>query len=147
MPSPCVYTHACERLCTHVKDPIVHVTEFGGLWKHKNNQHALLPPKTECGCPSGGGIQNGHIRRNAENKKIKQCCSQQLHGHAAEPAGVGGAALCGDSAALRFHAGLLQPPLQQALPDGLLHPRAQGTSVWLSLFVRGGRRGDEGQGR
>ena len=20
------------------------------------------PPKTECGCPSGGGIKNGHIR-------------------------------------------------------------------------------------
>ena len=22
--------------------------EFGGLWKHENNQHALVPPKTEC---------------------------------------------------------------------------------------------------
>ena len=21
-----------------------------------------FPPKTECGCPSGGGIKNGHIR-------------------------------------------------------------------------------------
>ena len=21
-----------------------------------------LPPKTECACPSGGGIKNGHIR-------------------------------------------------------------------------------------
>ena len=27
--------------------------EFGGLWKHENNQHALVPPKTECGFPSG----------------------------------------------------------------------------------------------
>ena len=25
MPSPRVYTHACERPCTHVKDPTVHV--------------------------------------------------------------------------------------------------------------------------
>ena len=36
--------------------------EFGGLWKHENNQHALVLPKTECGCPSAGGIENGHIR-------------------------------------------------------------------------------------
>ena len=35
---------------------------FGGLWKHKNNQHALVPPKSECGCPSGGGINNGQTR-------------------------------------------------------------------------------------
>ena len=35
------------------------MSEFGGLWKHENNQHA---PKTECGCPSGGGIKTGHIR-------------------------------------------------------------------------------------
>jgi hypothetical protein len=38
------------------------MSEFGGLWKQKNNQHALVPPKTECGCPCGGGIKNGHIR-------------------------------------------------------------------------------------
>ena len=38
------------------------MSEFGGLWKHENNQHALVPPKTECGCPSAGGIKNGHIR-------------------------------------------------------------------------------------
>ena len=38
------------------------MSEFGGLWKHEHNQHALVPPKTECGCPSGGGIKNGHIR-------------------------------------------------------------------------------------
>ena len=37
------------------------MSEFGGLWKHKNNQHALVPPKTECGCPSGRGIKNGFI--------------------------------------------------------------------------------------
>ena len=47
------------------------MSEFGGLWKDKNNQRAFVPPKTECGCPSGGGIENGHIRypllwRNAE---------------------------------------------------------------------------------
>ena len=39
------------------------MSEFGGLWKHENNQLALVvvPPKTECGCLSGGGIKNGHI--------------------------------------------------------------------------------------
>ena len=36
--------------------------EFGGLVKHENNQHALVPPETECGCPSGGEIKNSHIR-------------------------------------------------------------------------------------
>ena len=36
--------------------------EFGGLWKHEHNQHALVLPKTECGCPSGGGLKNAHIR-------------------------------------------------------------------------------------
>ena len=38
------------------------MSEFGGLWNHENNQRALVPPKRECGCPSGGGIKNGHIR-------------------------------------------------------------------------------------
>ena len=38
------------------------MSEFDGLWKHENNHHALVPPKTECGCPSGGGMKNGHIR-------------------------------------------------------------------------------------
>ena len=33
---------------------------FGGLWTHEHNQRVL--PKTECGCPSGGGIKNSHIR-------------------------------------------------------------------------------------
>ena len=28
------------------------MSEFCGLWKHEHNQHALVPPKTECGCPS-----------------------------------------------------------------------------------------------
>ena len=77
----CVY-NACERPCTHVKDPLIHVmSEVSGLWKHKNNQHALVPLKTECGCPSGEGIKNGHIRypsqsyewRNAEERKKGKC--------------------------------------------------------------------------
>ena len=38
------------------------MSEFGGLWKHEINQHALVPPKTECGCPSGGGTKKGQIR-------------------------------------------------------------------------------------
>ena len=64
MPNPRVYAHAqeYERPRTHVKDPVeVHV-RFGGLWKHENNQHALVPLKMECGCPSGGGIKKDHIR-------------------------------------------------------------------------------------
>ena len=28
------------------------MSEFGGLWKHENNQHTLVPPKTECACPA-----------------------------------------------------------------------------------------------
>ena len=50
--------HAYERPCTHIKDPVV---LFDGLWEHKNNQHALVPPEMECGYPGGGGIKNGHI--------------------------------------------------------------------------------------
>ena len=38
------------------------MSEFGGLWKHENHQHTLVPPKKECGCLSGGGIKNGHMR-------------------------------------------------------------------------------------
>ena len=33
------------------------MSEFGGLWKHENNQHALVLTKMECDCPSGGGIK------------------------------------------------------------------------------------------
>ena len=44
----------------YLKDPVVRV-KFGGLWKHKNNQHELVLLKTKCGCPRGGGIKNGHI--------------------------------------------------------------------------------------
>ena len=37
------------------------MSEFGGLWKHENNQHELVPPKMEYGSPSGGGIKNGYM--------------------------------------------------------------------------------------
>ena len=47
------------------------MSEFGGLWKHENKQHALVPPKTEFGCPNGGGITNDH-RRNAEEEEDRQ---------------------------------------------------------------------------
>ena len=33
------------------------MSEFGGLWKHENNPHELVPVKMECGCPSGGGFK------------------------------------------------------------------------------------------
>ena len=54
--------------------------EFGGLWKHGNKQHALVPPKTECGCPSDGGIKNGHVLlwRNA-TKINKQTKTMEKH--------------------------------------------------------------------
>ena len=58
--NPRVYTHEYERPCTHITDPVVHV-RVRWIMEHKNNQHALVPKKTECGCPSGGGIKNGHI--------------------------------------------------------------------------------------
>ena len=51
------------------------MSELDRLWKHENSQHELVPPKTECGYPSGGGNKNGHIImlpliwRNAERKK------------------------------------------------------------------------------
>ena len=48
------------------------MSEFGGLWKHENNQHTLVHPKTECGCPSGGGIKNGHIRYGGMQKEKKK---------------------------------------------------------------------------
>ena len=49
------------------------MSECSGLWKHENNQHAFVPWKTECGCPSGGGIKNSRICyplwRNAEEEE------------------------------------------------------------------------------
>ena len=51
------------------------MSDSGGLWKHENNQHTLVPPKSECGWPSGGGMKNGHIVtlpllcRNAEEEE------------------------------------------------------------------------------
>ena len=38
------------------------MSELGGLRKHENNQHALVLSKTECGYPSGRGINNSHVR-------------------------------------------------------------------------------------
>ena len=51
------------------------MSEVDGLWKHENNQRALVPPKMECGCPNGRGIQNGHIcyssyGRTQKKKKV-----------------------------------------------------------------------------
>ena len=54
------------------------------------------------------------------------CCSQQLHQRAADSPGGGSIVMRREPAAIRFHAGLLQPPLQQALSPGLLQPCAQG---------------------
>jgi len=33
--------HAKRSDIIHVKDPVVHVKEFDGLWKHQITQHAL----------------------------------------------------------------------------------------------------------
>ena len=51
---------------------------------NKNNQYALVPSKTELGCPSGGGIKNGHIRypssyggtQKKREEKKHACCTQ-----------------------------------------------------------------------
>ena len=48
------------------------MSEFGGLWKHKNYQHALVLPKTECGCPSVGGIKNSHTPPMEERRKTNK---------------------------------------------------------------------------
>ena len=45
------------------------MSEFTALWKYKNNQHALVPQKKECGCPSGGGIKNGHMEECRKKEK------------------------------------------------------------------------------
>ena len=50
------------------------MSEFGGLWKHKHNQHTLVPPKMECGCPSGGGIKNVHIHNPSYGGTQKKNC-------------------------------------------------------------------------
>ena len=56
-------TPVCIRMHKNVRTikMLQSMSQFDGLWKHENNQHALVPLKTECGCPSGGGIKNGHI--------------------------------------------------------------------------------------
>ena len=53
--------------------------EFCGLWKYEHNQHALVPPKTECGCPSGGGIKSGHIRYGGTRGE-KKCSALVRYG-------------------------------------------------------------------
>ena len=65
------------------------MSEFGGLWKHENNQHILVPPKMECGCPSGGGIKNGHMcypsyggMQRKKEKEIWDCCCFSCHAFA-----------------------------------------------------------------
>ena len=47
------------------------MSEFGGLWKHKNNQHAFVPPKTECGSPSGGRIR--YLSYGGKHRKKYAC--------------------------------------------------------------------------
>ena len=47
------------------------MSEFGGLRKHENNQHALVSLKTECGCPSGGGIKKSCATPPMEERRKK----------------------------------------------------------------------------
>ena len=55
------------------------MSEFGGLWKHEHSQHALVSLKTECGCPSGGGIENRQKRRieKEEEESSEEACYAQ----------------------------------------------------------------------
>ena len=83
----CVYSRI--RKTMHGRKQILKsISEFGGLWKHENNQHALVPPKKECGCQSGGGIKNGHIRyrRNAYQKKKNNSTEAAAHCQRPRPA-------------------------------------------------------------
>ena len=59
------------------------MSEFGGLWKHKNNQHALCTPEDGMWLPKvAEELNNGHIRyssyggtqkeRNKERKTYKK---------------------------------------------------------------------------
>ena len=48
------------------------MSELSGLWKPENNQHALVPPKMEYGCPSGGGIKNDHIHYPSYGGTLKK---------------------------------------------------------------------------
>ena len=75
MPNPLV----CIR--THTKDHVrtlkimSSMSEFGGLWKHENNQHALYPRRRNVAAQVDGGIKNGHIRypsyRGTQKKREK----------------------------------------------------------------------------
>ena len=61
------------------------MSEFAGLWKSETNQHALVHPKMECGCPSGRGIKKrSHtlpfLWRKAEEEEVfdhsPMCCGK-----------------------------------------------------------------------
>ena len=65
------------------------MSEYGGLRKHQNNQHALaVPPRTECAAAqvSGGGIKNAHTRyhtppmeeRRKKRKKKLRCINPKV---------------------------------------------------------------------
>ena len=53
------------------------MSEFGGLWKHENNQHALVPLKTECAAQEVEELKTVTyatplLWRNAGKKKKKK---------------------------------------------------------------------------
>ena len=46
------------------------MSEFGGLWKYENNQHALVPLKMESNvaAQNGGVIKNGHMEERRKKE-------------------------------------------------------------------------------
>ena len=56
-------TLARTKMCAHVNDPIPRLSSksrpqrIGGMVTQKYYIHLVKPPKTECGCPSGGGVK------------------------------------------------------------------------------------------
>ena len=59
-PPPCV--HARIRTYMHVKDHVVHVRVWWIMETRKYPTCTCTPEDGIHGCPSGGGIKNGHIR-------------------------------------------------------------------------------------
>ena len=55
-----------------VKDPVVR--QFGGLWKHENNQHALIPRRQNVAAQVAEELKTALplLWRNAEREALKQ---------------------------------------------------------------------------
>ena len=58
------------------------MSEFDGLWKHENNQHAFVPPKTNVAAQvAPEEFKNGHPSYGGTQKKRekKRSCESGTH--------------------------------------------------------------------